>query len=112
MHARDLHTSSPVTVFSSPLRGSKIAQSVVLASLDNIELRGMANTAAEPLIAGRPAVPRDDSADGYEDERALVRPGRFIWVLTFCAGVSGLLFGYEYVLPSTPHRLYINSERL
>lgn len=23
--------------------------------------------------------------------------GRFIWALTFSAGVSGLLFGYEYV---------------
>ena len=26
------------------------------------------------------------------------RPNRSIWVLTFAAGVSGLLFGYEYVL--------------
>lgn len=71
----------------------------------------MADTAAEPLIAGRPAVPRNDCGDGYvEDESALVRPGRFIWVLTFCAGVSGLLFGYEYVLPFLLYRLYINKQ--
>lgn len=71
----------------------------------------MADTAAEPLIAGRPAVPRNDCGDGYvEDESALVRPGRFIWVLTFCAGVSGLLFGYEYVLLFLLHRLYINKQ--
>jgi SP family myo-inositol transporter-like MFS transporter 13 len=69
----------------------------------------MADTAAEPLIADRPAVPRNDREDGHdEDESALVRPGRFIWVLTFCAGVSGLLFGYEYVLPFLLHQLYIN----
>lgn len=63
----------------------------------------MVDTAAEPLI-GPDDVPRDDGADidvdadVDVDESALVKPGRFIWVLTFCAGVSGLLFGYEYVL--------------
>lgn len=28
--------------------------------------------------------------------------GWFIWVLTFSAGISGLLFGYEYVEISPP----------
>ncbi|KAJ4357974.1 uncharacterized protein N0V89_002551 [Didymosphaeria variabile] len=57
----------------------------------------MADTAAEPLIAGGPDIPRDDDfEEGVDvDEGALVKPGRFIWVLTFCAGVSGLLFGYD-----------------
>ncbi|KAF1970466.1 general substrate transporter [Bimuria novae-zelandiae CBS 107.79] len=59
-------------------------------------------TAAEPLIA---EVPREeylryaDELDGEVDEEVdeskLVKPGRFIWGLTVCAGVSGLLFGYD-----------------
>lgn len=32
------------------------------------------------------------------DESVIESPGLFIWALTFSAGVSGLLFGYEYVL--------------
>lgn len=68
----------------------------------------MADSAAEPLIAGGPGIPREYDehvhvhADAGVDESALTKPGRFIWVLTFCAGVSGLLFGYEYVCPSCP----------
>ena len=70
--------------------------------------------AAEPLIA--PTDERDydydyngrsedeereregenEETDVDAEERALVSPGRFIWILTFCAGVSGLLVGYEY----------------
>lgn len=60
------------------------------------------DTAAEPLIGDRPTVPREEyeegrhgEGDGEVDESALTKPGRFIWVLTFCAGVSGLLFGYD-----------------
>ena len=29
------------------------------------------------------------------EEKDLIRPGSFIWALTFSAGISGLLFGYE-----------------
>ena len=62
----------------------------------------MADTAAEPLISHDGRVP-NDAHDHYEDEEvdeeidesALVSPGLFIWGLTICAGVSGLLFGYE-----------------
>ncbi|KAK5001478.1 hypothetical protein LTR60_007367, partial [Cryomyces antarcticus] len=36
-----------------------------------------------------------EDEDGDEaDESTLKTPGRFIWALTFAAGVSGLLFGY------------------
>jgi hypothetical protein len=41
---------------------------------------------------------RDDA--GYEEEgegEDASSFGWFIWILTFSAGVSGLLFGYEYV---------------
>ena len=69
-----------------------------------------ADTAAEPLIWREDARESDEDYDareiraGDEDgdaqagESELVSPGLFIWILTFCAGVSGLLFGYEYVL--------------
>ncbi|CAI6338276.1 unnamed protein product [Periconia digitata] len=76
----------------------------------------MADTAAEPLIAhGGPrngyaynndgeveGDQRGEFSDGEErgegeevDERLLGTPGMFIWVLTCCAGLSGLLFGYD-----------------
>jgi SP family myo-inositol transporter-like MFS transporter 13 len=61
--------------------------------------------ATEPLIG------RDSGGESVEDESDHERPGQhhdeeedlvtfgwFIWILTFSAGVSGLLFGYEYVL--------------
>jgi SP family myo-inositol transporter-like MFS transporter 13 len=72
----------------------------------------MTDTAAEPLITGNET--GNDSRDyqqrgryseegddgvGDVDESALVRPGVFLWSLTLCAGISGLLFGYEYVFP-------------
>ncbi|KAF3007700.1 hypothetical protein E8E13_009468 [Curvularia kusanoi] len=37
----------------------------------------------------------DEITEGDVDESKLVRPGVFIWCLTLCAGVSGLLFGYD-----------------
>jgi len=56
------------------------------------------STTTAPLIGrddeerGRP----EDAGSGtVVDESALVSPGLFIWALTICAGVSGLLFGYE-----------------
>lgn len=64
----------------------------------------MTDTAAEPLIPNHGDL-SDDAREQHEDavveeidESALVSPGLFIWGLTICAGVSGLLFGYEYVL--------------
>jgi hypothetical protein len=66
----------------------------------------MTDTAAEPLISNERAFSEDHEDNDEEpevDESALVSPGVFIWTLTFCAGVSGLLFGYEYVLTARSH---------
>ena len=65
----------------------------------------MTDAAAQPLIPNTREYPDNarhgDDAEGVEiDESALVSPGWFIWTLTVCAGVSGLLFGYEYVAAS------------
>ncbi|KAF2262262.1 general substrate transporter [Lojkania enalia] len=57
-----------------------------------------ADTTAEPLISNE-----DESHAGHLehdhgteiDESSLASPSAFIWALTFCAGVSGLLFGYD-----------------
>lgn len=64
----------------------------------------MNDAAAQPLIPSSRDQPHDqrhsedDETERAEiDESALVSPGWFIWTLTVCAGVSGLLFGYEYV---------------
>ena len=82
----------------------------MLPSLEQIGLRVMTDNVAEPLIADRPATPRDEyghtddhasAVEAEDDECALVRPGRTIWVLTLCAGISGLLFGYEYFFPTS-----------
>ncbi|CAO2658593.1 Nn.00g063160.m01.CDS01 [Neocucurbitaria sp. VM-36] len=62
----------------------------------------MTDTAAEPLIQNSRDLPSGEH-DRYEDEEieqevdesALVSPGPFILGLTICAGVSGLLFGYD-----------------
>lgn len=87
-----------------------------LAPYEAFELRNMNDTTAEPLI--RPNLHEDtpdtdftreydDNARRFNseevdvdvdvDESQLVSPGWFIWCLTLCAGISGLLFGYEYV---------------
>jgi hypothetical protein len=76
-----------------------------LSLREDLELRNMADTAAEPLIRDTHDYEQhsEDGADVEEDietlESALVSPGLFIWTLTLCAGISGLLFGYEYVSP-------------
>jgi SP family myo-inositol transporter-like MFS transporter 13 len=68
----------------------------------------MPDTATEPLIADERELPRNGYEDSISceedgenaeavDESRLVAPGAFIWGLTICVGVSGLLFGYEYV---------------
>jgi hypothetical protein len=60
----------------------------------------------ENVYAEREGLRRADSGEGGEehedtegevDESKMLRPGVFVWCLTLCAGVSGLLFGYEYV---------------
>jgi len=61
----------------------------------------MEGTAEEPLI-------RHESGDGERAsqdidhnvslllEKNLRHPGLFVWLLTFSAGISGLLFGCKY----------------
>lgn len=61
----------------------------------------MTDTATVPLIPSA----RDSSDNEREyreeehhdivDESVLSSPGWFIWTLTLCAGISGLLFGFE-----------------
>ncbi|KAJ9661882.1 hypothetical protein H2201_006362 [Coniosporium apollinis] len=62
------------------------------------------DAAGRPLMQGDEGLqhPQDfeydtDELDGSEvlEESALKRPTPFIWALTFAAGVSGLLFGYD-----------------
>lgn len=36
-----------------------------------------------------------ERANVLSQEQALTSPSAFIWALTFAAGISGLLFGYE-----------------
>lgn len=59
----------------------------------------MADAVEAPLIANR-----DGAADDFEEdvdledvnillERNLKHPGLYVWLLTFAAGISGLLFG-------------------
>lgn len=47
-----------------------------------------------PLLA--PADPSLDHDDEALPSELNYSGGRFIWILTFSAGISGLLFGYEY----------------
>ena len=37
----------------------------------------------------------DERESTFLQEQALTSPSSFIWALTFAAGISGLLFGYE-----------------
>lgn len=64
----------------------------------SIALASMADSAEQPLMAHR-----DEEEDEHEDvdlsdvdlllEKNLRNPGLFVWLLTFSAGISGLLFG-------------------
>jgi hypothetical protein len=83
----------------------------VAGTSENLELQSMRHTredaAAEPLIASGRSTPEEPHAGQDEvadtNEGGVESLGLFIWILTFCAGVSGLLFGYEYVsIPPRP----------
>ncbi|KAF2280564.1 general substrate transporter [Westerdykella ornata] len=56
-------------------------------SVPNNEDAAARDNAAEPLFA--------ESLAGELDESLVASPGPFVWSLTMCAGVSGLLFGYD-----------------
>lgn len=59
-----------------------------------------------PRLGGRTVYAGQDEDDGQDEdeeeeegveinENRLISPSVFVWCLTLCAGVSGLLFGYE-----------------
>ncbi|KAB8290209.1 hypothetical protein EYC80_011078 [Monilinia laxa] len=60
-----------------------------------------ASTAEEPLLSNQPRDERDEEQDEVDEdvslllEKNLKNPGFFVWLLTFSAGISGLLFGYD-----------------
>lgn len=69
------------------------------------------DAAGQPLMQGDEGLqhPQEfehdiDEGDDSEvlEESALKTPTPFIWALTLAAGVSGLLFGYEYALLCSP----------
>jgi hypothetical protein len=89
-------------LFNPPLDASGILYTIATAPREEHQLHGMTrasgDAAAEPLIANDPGFPSDVDHEGNEldvNENGLVSPGIFIWTLTVCAGLSGLLFGYE-----------------
>lgn len=87
-----------------------------LASTQEIELDSMRDAAAEPLITNdRDSATAtrngDQDVEPEHNESTLVSPGLFIWGLTVCAGISGLLFGYEYVRKHTLSTGNLNPKR-
>lgn len=53
-----------------------------------------------PLMNDRPVSHDDDDDDGDNNhEHGASSLNAFIWTLTFTAGISGLLFGYEFERP-------------
>lgn len=77
-----------------PIRGSPA---------DGSELQDMVSTADRDLFGPHAPLlnPADTSPDYHNNEDVFASKlghasGWFIWVLTFSAGLSGLLFGYEY----------------
>lgn len=53
------------------------------------------NAVDEPLLAGSPDS-AEDTTDDVPETASNDLGGWFIWTLTLSAGISGLLFGYEY----------------
>ena len=73
------------------------------------ELSNMADEdedANAPLITGddRPTIINSNGSIPSQESKN-TSPSAFIWALTFAAGISGLLFGYEYAYtPPLIHR--------
>lgn len=75
------------------------------------------STLGQPLINAPHDRPSEDDegaaawSDSEQDldvlEASIEKPGLFVWALTIAAGVSGLLFGYEYVPPAASSNLFI-----
>lgn len=58
--------------------------------------------ADQPLLAND-TNNREDALYRSSDESTDGLGGLFIWALTFAAGISGLLFGYEYEISPMQH---------
>jgi MFS transporter, SP family, solute carrier family 2 (myo-inositol transporter), member 13 len=71
----------------------------------------MADSADEPLMRHEPDTDDDPAIDvDLSDvslllEKNLRHPGLFVWLLTFSAGISGLLFGCAYASPRKERRM-------
>jgi hypothetical protein len=73
-------------------------QSVELANMVETEPGGH-TTAEAPLLVASNAEDNQDDVGTPQGNRSVNRSGsKFIWALTCSTGISGLLFGYEYVL--------------
>jgi SP family myo-inositol transporter-like MFS transporter 13 len=63
----------------------------------------MADSTDEPLMRHEPEADYDTTVDvdlfdvSLLLEKNLRHPGLFVWLLTFSAGISGLLFGCMYI---------------
>lgn len=54
------------------------------------------STAEEPLLSNQPGEEEEDEVDEEVSlllEKNLRKPGLFVWLLAFSAGITGLLFG-------------------
>lgn len=60
------------------------------------------SSAEVPLIRPESLDAHDRPENSELREQDLTSPSWFIWALTFSAGISGLLFGYEYSTPPSP----------
>lgn len=76
---------------------------ILESSADETELQDMVPTTDGDLSGPHaPLLAPADTSPDYDSNEDIVAPkpshtsGWFIWVLTFSAGISGLLFGYEY----------------
>jgi SP family myo-inositol transporter-like MFS transporter 13 len=83
------------------IHGSQSRTLLPTTVLDSIALADMADSAEVPLMRHDSATEDEPSHDvDLNDvslllEKNLRHPGLFVWLLTFSAGISGLLFGYD-----------------
>lgn len=69
-----------------------------------------------PLLASDHAIPHHEGDHDHNDLEVTdpghtYSGGRFIWALTCSAGISGLLFGYEYVIENSSIRRFYEKEK-
>ena len=73
------------------------------SDIELVEMVDQDSAANAPLMQGEePMDSREHDSSHYDarpssQENELTAPNAFVWALTFAAGISGLLFGYESV---------------